>query len=316
MIGNKVLSSLVTILVVGLLVIAGPVDALHLGLSGFKTTPYAFGENINFIGDIEINSNEIVNIQNVSLEVNDEIVCTFDVSGNLMSNCTGINVSVVSGLPAGYGYGYGYNGFELGWNGGNGSVHAGTYNGTGYGYGYGYSNGELSYNITIQTPQSYLNIPGNNNIKLVSHTTNQQFNSRIEHITIQPQSSGGNPGGSSGGSSGSSGGSSGGNGQGSGNGNGGNNEERHNNNLNSSSNGNGRNNQLLSNPLLDSALNSQDANSQVGITGNAVSDSGNGKLWLVSALLFFIAIGAMAFAVYYRRKAKTQSYSSYYSRNY
>lgn len=311
MVNGKVLSSLITALVVGLLVIAGPVDALHLSLEGFKNTPYAFGEKVNFVGEIDINSNEIVNIQNVSLEVNDQIVCTFDVSGNLLANCTGINVSLISGLPAGYGYGYGYNGFELGWNGGNGSVNAGNYNGTEYGYGYGYSNGELSYNITIQTPQGYLNIPGNNNIKLVSHTTSQQFNSRTEHITIQPQNSG--SGGSSGGSSsGSSGGSSGGSGNGNGN-----NEERHNNNLNSSSsNGNGRNNRLLSNPLLDSALSNQNADNQAGITGSAVSENGNGKLWLVSALLFFIAVCALASAIYYRRNYRIQNQTSYYSRSY
>lgn len=320
---QKLFSSAFVILVVGLLVIAGPVDALYLSLDGFKNTPYAFNEKINFIGNIEINSDEIVNLQNVSLEVNDQIVCTFAVDGTLLTDCSGVNVSLIS--SPGYGYGYGYNTFELGWNGGNGSVNAGNYNGTssGYGYGYGYSNGEIAYNVTIQSPQGYLSIPGNNNLKLVAQTDSQLFNSRTEHIVIQTQNSGGNSNGSSSGNgNGNSGGSSGGNGNGNGgnsggsSGNGNGNGGGNGNGAGNGNNGNGNNNQLLSNPSLNSVLSNQNAQSGNGITGSAIDGSDNGRLWLVATSLFFIAIGAVILAMYYRRSSKIQARQSYYSKNY
>jgi len=196
---DKLASAGVTLLVIGLLVLVGPVDALFLKLDGFKNTPYDYGETVNFIGKIDINSNEIVDLQNVSLEVNDEIVCVFGVSGNLITSCEGVNVSLISN-SANLGYGYGYGNFNVGWNGSNSSSKAGNYNGYGYGYGYGYSGlGEFVYNISVQTPQDYFKIPGNNDLKLVAQTPSQMFNSRTEKIVLKPQNSGG---GGSGGSSG------------------------------------------------------------------------------------------------------------------
>jgi len=182
----------VTALVIGMLVLVGPVDALFLKLDGFKTTPYNVGETINFVGKIDINSNERVDLQNVSVEVNDQIVCTFDINANKLTACPGVNVTLVSN-SANFGYGYGYNSFERGWNGSNRSSNAGNWTGYGYGYGYGYGgNGELVYSVSINSPQAYLRIPGNNEIKLVSQTPTQMFNSRTEHVVIRPYNNGGN----------------------------------------------------------------------------------------------------------------------------
>ena len=187
---NKIFSLFVTVLVICLLVFVGPVDALFLGLSGFKNTPYDYGETVNFIGRIDINSNERVDLQSVGLEVNGKVICTFDVSGNKISGCFGVNISLSSN-NANFGYGYGYGNFNVGWNGSNSSSKAGNYNGYGYGYGYGYGgDGGLVYNISIETPKGSLKVPGVNEMKLVARTSSQLFNSRTERIVIQPPKSG------------------------------------------------------------------------------------------------------------------------------
>src|SRR3989344_838914 len=171
---DKLTSAGVTLLVIGMLVFVGPVDALFLKLDGFKNTPYDYGEIVNFIGRIDIKSNERVDLQSVGLEVNGKVICTFDVDGNEISGCSGVNVSLISKT-------------------------------TGYGYGYSGSNGigELVYNISVQTPQDYFKISGNNDLKLVANTDKQTFNSRTEKIVLKPQNSGsGGSGRGSGGSSG------------------------------------------------------------------------------------------------------------------
>ncbi len=68
---NKILSSAITILVIGLLVFVGPVNALQLSISGLRTdTPYIAGETINFSGTFEIEQNDIPEIKNVSVVIN------------------------------------------------------------------------------------------------------------------------------------------------------------------------------------------------------------------------------------------------------
>lgn len=186
---NKIISVFITALVIGLLVFVGPVDAYRLQLSGLKTTPYTIGEIINFLGTVEINTNERVPIQNVSLEVNDQVICVFDVLGNSISSCEGINVDLVSN-SASLGYGYGYNSFQQAWSGNNYAHGAGNYSGYGYGYGQGYANGELVYNVSIQTPQTYLHFGGNNRIRLVTQTDTQALSSRVQLITLNPRISG------------------------------------------------------------------------------------------------------------------------------
>jgi|SRR3989338_2777366 len=186
---NKVLSIVMTALIIGLLVFVGPVDAYYLQLSGLKTTPYIIGEKINFLASVEINTNERVPIKNVSLEVNDEIVCVFDIFGNNITSCEWIEVDLESN-SAQLGYGYGYNSFQQGWHGNNYSAKAGNYSGYGYGYGYGNGPGELVYNISIQTPRDYLHFGGNNRIKLITTTETQTLNSRVELIVINPSVTG------------------------------------------------------------------------------------------------------------------------------
>lgn len=173
---SKIFSVFITAIIIGLLVFVGPVNAYQLQLSGFKQA-YSLGDTINFLGKVEINSDERVPIKNVSLEVNNKIVCVFDVSGNELTSCDGIDVGLISN-SANFGYGYGYGNF----NGSNGN-----YSGYGYGYGYGYGGtGEIVYNISIETPQPYMWFGGGNKIRLITTTETQILNSRAYDVMLNP----------------------------------------------------------------------------------------------------------------------------------
>jgi hypothetical protein len=178
---DKILGVLVTMLIIGLLVFVGPVDAYQLQLSGLKSS-YNFGDTINFLSKVNINSDERVPIKNVSLEVNNQVVCTFDVLGNKLTACNGVNISLVSNT-VNYGYGYGYNSFI--------NSSGGNYTGQSYGYGYGYGgSGEIVYNVSIQTPQSYMRFGMGNRIRLITTTQTQVLNSRVYDVVINPLISG------------------------------------------------------------------------------------------------------------------------------
>ena len=186
---NKVISVFITALVIGLLVFVGPVDAYYLQISGLKDTPYQVGENVNFLGKVEINNGEIASVKKINLNVNDEIVCVFDVYGNSLVGCEGVDISLVSNTSQ-FGYGYGYNSFQQGWNGNHYARGAGNYTGYGYGYGQGFGEGELVYNISIHTPQTYLHFGGNNRIQISTVTDTQILDSKVELITLNPRLAG------------------------------------------------------------------------------------------------------------------------------
>ncbi|MBS3084073.1 hypothetical protein J4423_04680 [Candidatus Pacearchaeota archaeon] len=138
--------------VVVLLVFIGMAGALNLGLYEFKTTSYTVGETIDFLAGINITSNEGVSIQEISLEVNQEIVCVFAVSGEELKGCDGIEISVVP-------------------------------NSANFIYGNEVS-GHLVYNISIDTLQPYVNAPSHNNFRLITQTLTQTLNSSFYPILI------------------------------------------------------------------------------------------------------------------------------------
>jgi hypothetical protein len=186
---NKFVGVFLTVLVVGLIAFVGPVDAYSLQISGLKHTPYQVGETVNFLGKVNINNGEIASVKKINLKVNDQIVCVFDVQGNALVGCDGVDISLVSGNTK-FGYGYGYNSFQKAWNGNYYSHNAGNYSGYGYGYGYGLGPGELVYNISIHTPQSYLHFGGNNRIQISTVTENQILDSKVELISLNPRMAG------------------------------------------------------------------------------------------------------------------------------
>ena len=188
---EKIAALVITSFLIFLLIVSGPAQALSLKIDGLSQGPYSSGDSVNFLGSIEILSNERVNLQNVSLKVNDEIVCTFTVLGENLTACDGININLVEDGTE-FGYGYGQDSFIKNWTGSDRDVNAGNYYGYSYGYnngfsyGYGYTgNGRLVYNITIQTPQSFLIVPGTNDLNLIAISDKQEFNSRTEKFEMK-----------------------------------------------------------------------------------------------------------------------------------
>ncbi|HVY01599.1 MAG TPA: hypothetical protein VHA12_02440 [Candidatus Nanoarchaeia archaeon] len=133
---KKIVASVITILVVTLLVIAGPAAALQMGLTGFSVSAPIKGEIVSTTATIDVQSNERISFDSINLILSGAAnsTCTFDVSGNNLTTCEGIEIDLLSNTASsgyGYGYGYGYN--------------------YGYGFNNGLSNGQLKYNITLNT---------------------------------------------------------------------------------------------------------------------------------------------------------------------
>ena len=142
---NKILASVVTIVVFGLLVFAGPAQAFEISLNIDNPTVEQ-GKKMEITATIDIGADENVPIDELELVLDglvnesgyepETVVCSFDITGKMKSGvndaCHGINIKKIPypQIEKGYGYGYGY-GYD-------------------FGYGYGYS-GKLTYEITIHT---------------------------------------------------------------------------------------------------------------------------------------------------------------------
>jgi len=175
----KIIGAVLTAVVLMVLVFAGPADALSFKIQGLRGQ-YHQGQDIVFNSMIIVNTHEIVDIQNVTLKINNEDVCTFDVFGNPLTACEGIQVELVENTLD-HGYGYGFDNFRK-------LNNRGDYKATEFGYGYGFSGtGKLKYQITI-TPQGqdYLNDPGRNSVKLTAFSDEQSFNSLPGAFVLRP----------------------------------------------------------------------------------------------------------------------------------
>jgi hypothetical protein len=139
---TKGIAGILTVVVIALLIIAGPVQGFSLGLN-MNDNSVDKGDNAIFNLEINIESGEGLPVDELVLILDgpEYMECKFDVQGNVISGCKGV-VSIVNTKQVSYGYGY----------------NSGNYNGYGYyfgyGYGYGYSSGmsnKLSYEVTIDT---------------------------------------------------------------------------------------------------------------------------------------------------------------------
>jgi len=156
---DKLIAAFITMAIVGLLLIAGPVFAITLGITDISDTTPTEGDTISFLAKVDLHTNDVIALKNVTVDITGTGVadtCTFDIAGNILSGCDDMTVSVVTNnvdynAAAGYGYGYTSNG-----------LYENTSFDYGYGYvfGYGYdafsnsigTDAELVYNITYLTP--------------------------------------------------------------------------------------------------------------------------------------------------------------------
>lgn len=154
----------ITLLVIVMLIISGPVSAVLVNVISDKTTYTSGDTQIVFDASVDIQTADRVPIHNLTFYVyNGSTVVdsvTFDPLGNIIGTSSNFTVHFTSGatsnLDLGYGYGYGAG---YGYDSTIGSGYYFFYNGTGYdngygygyqaGYGYGYGYGSLlRYNIT------------------------------------------------------------------------------------------------------------------------------------------------------------------------
>lgn len=172
---------LLTVLVLALLILAGPVQGFTLNLSLDDSAPTE-GDIIIFTAEIEIPSGERLPIDYLTLELTgpETASCQFNLDGTIISGCKGISIVLNQNSNFGYGYNYGY--FGYGYN---------------FGYGYGYGTGKLIYTITLDT-SNYTT--GTYATKLKAKIGDNEFSQQGEQFTLSQRSTGAG-GGTSGGRS-------------------------------------------------------------------------------------------------------------------
>ncbi|MFZ3384203.1 MAG: hypothetical protein WA144_09780 [Candidatus Methanoperedens sp.] len=142
-------STIITIVIVAMLIISGPAQAVAVNIAGLEDS-YTKGNDIEFQVKIDINDpDQYVSITNISLDLTGPVNKTifFALDGKQISGDCKIKIKPVS-IPRddfGYGNSYGYDsragyGYDFGY---------------GYGYGYNYGSGgekiSFIYNVTIDT---------------------------------------------------------------------------------------------------------------------------------------------------------------------
>ena len=158
-IGNKIIAGFISVLIISLLVFAGPARAATLKIDGIQKTPYTAKETVNFKASVHLEDLETLTIESISLVLNndkkkEEVICTFDINGTVISGCNGIDVTLLS-------------------------------NNLTMGFGYFSGEGSLLYNVDLDVDPSGLTI-GNNKLSLVVNTPTSELASDNENIVIKP----------------------------------------------------------------------------------------------------------------------------------
>jgi len=181
---NNITAGFLTIVI--LLVMIIPAKAVIIDLMSDKTS-YKKDDIITFTVSVDIENNERIPIQNLTLRVSNssdtsQLIkqCAFSASGAKMSGCENIlEITPINVQGYGYGYSFGY-GYGYGSSYGYGYANQ-TF---GYGYGYGYSagyaglSGELAYNITWNITADNVS-DGNYSYDLWAYADDGNGNSRI-----------------------------------------------------------------------------------------------------------------------------------------
>ena len=108
---QKTISGVVTLLVLSVLVLAGPAQAFVSSLSVFDDSVEK-GEKIMFNAELDLEGQDVSEIDKITLNIYgpENRSCNFDSAGNKIDGCEGMQISLISDFGYGYGYGYGYGG--------------------------------------------------------------------------------------------------------------------------------------------------------------------------------------------------------------
>lgn len=145
---SRVLSVVLTLIVIGTLLFSMPVKALELSLSSPSDSTPTQGDIITFSANVTISDSEIVPFESMKIVFKDSSGnyenCTFNLSNASSTTCSFLDVTS-SEEDTAYGYGYGsaeFNSTDYYW---------------GYGYGYGYAHSPglgdaiYSYEFSLNT---------------------------------------------------------------------------------------------------------------------------------------------------------------------
>lgn len=175
---KSIISTLITVFVVGMLVFLGPANALNISVSVSQNTAQ-YDEVVTFTANIDIESLERVPVDNISAIITDKdnntvSTCYFDINANKLSLCDSSFVNITKTKDTSS---YEYD--KLTGYGSSGNVDFG------YGYGYGYNNAnpsdvELEYNISWRTPS----INAQSNTYNIYIYVNSQGNGNSESFSV------------------------------------------------------------------------------------------------------------------------------------
>jgi hypothetical protein len=170
---KKIFSIFVTLGIICLLLLAGPANAITLGITDISSEEPNEDSTVSFLAKLDMHTNDRIPLTNITVYIeysNGTIVpdtnLTFDLEGNNLSSSSTLSVSKIysttsyDASTAGYGYGYGYD-VSTGYGNINQSFGYGYAAVSGYGYdsfstsiksGSGSTTAEFIYNITWETP--------------------------------------------------------------------------------------------------------------------------------------------------------------------
>jgi hypothetical protein len=173
---NFILFKIIIAFFIWALFYVGPLNSVNLELNGLKEN-YSQEKSIDLIAKIQINQNQRIMFQNISLKLND-LYCTFTIEGEKLTYCPDINLTLISNLSRGFGYGY------ITFKG----ESEGNYSGLEKGFGEGYGrikSSEIIYKLRISPYTNYLfnEYEGQNKLQFIAET-NQQVLTSKEHITL------------------------------------------------------------------------------------------------------------------------------------
>jgi len=142
---RNVISLFLTLIIISLLILSGPVFAVHVGVSTDKATYTSSDDTVTFTVTIDLEAGEKIPFHNLTLDINgttgnESEICVFSVGGTKLTTCS--NIEITATISTGYEYGYGY-GYGYGYSSTTNTWSNTTFN-WGYGYGYGYGEGETN----------------------------------------------------------------------------------------------------------------------------------------------------------------------------
>ncbi|PIN99952.1 hypothetical protein COT72_03910 [archaeon CG10_big_fil_rev_8_21_14_0_10_43_11] len=169
---------IVSFLILSLLILSGPAQAVTVTSSADKST-YKALDPVNFTVGVDIDAGERIPVKNLTLTISSGQVnktCVFTPGGTAVSGCGNLTIYPIYTVGYAsstnlYGYGYGYDISSTSYGNNNESFA----NGYGYGYVSGYSDsglyagGELRYNITWNLTAETLATTGNYTAFLSAH---------------------------------------------------------------------------------------------------------------------------------------------------